>query len=303
MSLARKFGFAIVTLALLAASTSPAKAQTYPRRPVLRRVVRSADFERIVEQIVDPRTRPIGDVQLKRSDVYFRLTQKAYVLTDGLMPVEPTSVIGGTPYCFLTVPQAGFGRSLYDLYADLGYTAEDVLNQRNVKMVALVFRYPDRVQYSRVRNGDGPLRRDDFKNYVYTPTWANGMQLFAKLAPEKPTNKKNANDRYLYLGLSQSQQRLAMYFQQQRRDRIASLPYVLLRMEGGPDWQYRQLLESKMSMNSRFRGVGRTENTLNPASDRAGLPEFVGPNMMLQDLKEYAVIDMGQLKFVESHDD
>jgi hypothetical protein len=76
----------------------------------------------------------------------------------------------------------------------------------------------------------------------------------------------------------------------------------LLRAAGGPDWQYRSLLETKLGLNSHFRGVGITENTLSPADSRKGLPEFVGPTMRLRELEEYAVIDLGRLEFVEVHD-
>ncbi|MDF1713563.1 MAG: hypothetical protein P1U90_15090 [Akkermansiaceae bacterium] len=55
-------------------------------------------------------------------------------------------------------------------------------------------------------------------------------------------------------------------------------------------------------MNSHFRGVGVTENTLSPANDRKGLPEFVGPNRKLSDLAEFAVIDIGKMEFKEVHD-
>ncbi len=299
MTFTRRLGFFLTPVLLLTGAATTARAQSYPERPVLAMKSSSADFRALVAKIRSPATKPIPDVDLRRSDTYFRLTQKAYVLNHGV--VDPTNVLGGTPYVFLTVPEAGFGRSLYDLYADLGYTATDVLNQRKVKMVALVVRYQDRIKFSDVRDADGPLKQADFKNYVYTPTWANGMQLFARLAAVPfPANPTKA-DQYLYLNLPKNQQQLAMYFQQQRRERIARLPYRVLRMEGGSDWQYRQLLETSMSMNSHFRGVGRTENTLHPASDQSGLPEFVGPNLMLSDLKDYAVIDMGQLEFVESH--
>ena len=57
-----------------------------------------------------------------------------------------------------------------------------------------------------------------------------------------------------------------------------------------------------MNMNSHFRGVGLTENTLSPADDRRGVPEFVGPNRTLDGLQEYAVIDVGRMKFQEVHD-
>lgn len=290
---------AAVTAVLFVATSGDSIAQQpFPKRKVLGMQSKSRDFEQVVAKICDPGTAMLPDRQLKRSDIYMRLTERRFVRPAGKF--EPSSYLGGKPYVFLTVPQAGFGRSLYGIYSDLGYDAEGILRQRNKQMVALVFRYAKDVRFSDERNGSGPLETGGFKKFVYAPTWLNSFQLFQRLASEKVPDDAPA---VLYLAFDNDSDRdLARYFPAERRTHIRQLPYALLRIAGGPDWEYRQLLDSKMGMNSHFRGVGITENTLSPADNRAGVPEFVGPNRLLAELQDYAVIDLGKMAFEEVHD-
>jgi len=257
----------------------------------------SEPFRKFVQGICDPTSAIVPDNELVSSDIYFRLTDRKYVLTnDG--QVNPEAALGGTPYVFLTVPQVGYGRNLYEIYSDLGYGAEDILKQRNRNMVALVLRYRF-VDFNPERTGQGPLGAEDFDRHVYVPTWANAFALFARLADDQQP------DPMIPFPMSfrdDAERDLARYFPAERREHITLLPYSLLRTVGGPDWDYRQLLESKMSMNAHFRGVGVTANTLCPANDRKGVPEFIGPNRKIKELLEYAVIDFGSMQFREIHD-
>ena len=92
------------------------------------------------------------------------------------------------------------------------------------------------------------------------------------------------------------------YFSGERRNQIKNLPYAILRSLGGPDWEYRKLMESQLGANSHFRGVGVTMNTLSPADGRKGVQEFLGPNRKIGELPEVAIIDLGRVRFVEVHD-
>ena len=303
MSTSRLFPLRIacaVLLTVFSFSKSADAQNAYPERKLIALQSDSADFRRIVDAIRDPATKIVPDTDvMKSSHIYFRLTNYNYVFDDNKFTDE--AWLGGSPYVFLTVPEAGFGRSLYQIYSDLGYDAESVLKQRDQHMVALVLRYITDIQFSETRDGGGPLGHDDFRKYVYVPTWKNGFKLFARLAGEPMPPK--SPDPLLYLNFdSDADRTLARFFPAERRHQIAELPYPLLRVAGGPDWDYRQLLQSKMSMNSHFRGVGITENTLSPADNRKGLPEFVGPNGRLKGLHDYAVIDFGKMKFLEVHD-
>lgn len=295
---------AILLLALL--STGGAFGQgSYSKRKVLGEIQStSPDFQQVVSAICDPGTEMVPDAELERSEIYFRLTERRFVL-DAQGKVKEDAFLGGTPYVFLTVPQAGFGRSLYGIYSDLGYDAEGILKQRGVEMVALVIRYQPEIRYLGEKKGGGPLAGADFKKYVYTPTWANAFALFARLAgetaPASPSGKSAYNPLVMQFD-NEAQRELARFFPAERRSHLTLLPYNLLRAAGGPDWEYRQLLESKMSMNSHFRGVGLTENTLSPADNRQGLPEFVGPNRQFKELQDYAVIGIGRMEFTEVHE-
>ena len=69
---------------------------------------------------------------------------------------------------FLTIPDSIAGRSLLDIYQDIGYEAEYILPPRSHNlevMVAIVFRYADEVTLSDAE-GDGQLPTD-FDNHVY----------------------------------------------------------------------------------------------------------------------------------------
>ncbi len=73
---------------------------------------------------------------------------------------------------------------------------------------------------------------------------------------------------------------------------------------GGPDWEYRKLLEDKLSVFAHFRGTGRTLNVvLDPYMTKpdTGVFEYLGPNAALKDLPEVAVVHLGSLKVEETH--
>ena len=271
--------------------------EAYPARQVIGDHSQTDEFRQIVKHICDPATKMIPDTDLKPTTVYFRVTERKYVLNSDNQ-LNTQAALGGNPYVFLTVPQVAFGRSLYEIYSDLGYDAEGILKQRNRNMVALVVRYKLEIKFSPVRDGHKSLDEDDFDQYVYVPTWKNGFALFSRLASEEPDPKNQFSMKFR----NEANRNMARYFPAERRKHISQLPYSLLRIAGGPDWDYRQLLESKMSMNSHFRGVGITENTLSPADNRKGVHEFVGPNRKLDELQEYAVIDIGRMEFKEVHD-
>ncbi len=290
---------AFVLCALLAAwpSFGTADDMPFPARTVIHSQIETGAFEAIVQKIIDPQTEIVPDTDLTPSDYYFRLTRRLFVF-DRAGAFSAESHLGGSPYVFLTVPQVAYGRSLYGIYSDLGYDAESVLRQRGARMAAFVFRYENGITLSDKRNGD--LDKSRYRSFVYVPTWKNAFSLFSLLAGEVPDA---GGDAFMSLRFdSESDQNLARFFPDGHQRQVAVLPYVVLRAAGGPNWQYRKLLESKMGMNAHFRGVGITENTLSPADSRKGAREFVGPNRKLKNLREYAVIDMGHMEFVEVHD-
>lgn len=276
-----------------------AAAQSYeapfPQRAVLYQKASSDSFREIVERVVDPKTPVVADRDLAWSGTYFRLSDRRFAI-DQAGELQNQAYLGGKPYVFLSVPEAAYGRSLYDVFADIGYGAEGLLREQGKRKVAFVFRYGPAITFVETRDGSLPAK---VRSHVYVPTWDNAFALFAALAGEPPPAKPSS---FLTLELSDQERALARFFPVEGLARIASLPYPLLRTVGGPDWAYRSLLENKMSMNAHFLGTGRTENTLSPADNRKGLPEFVGPNALIAELAEIAVIDFGRLAFVEVHD-
>lgn len=284
-------------LALLLAQPVAAETSALPftERAVLYQAASTAGFKQVVERFVDPHAAMVPDPELEPAGIYLRLTNRSYAIgEDG--GLSDGAVLGCKPFVFMTVPQAGYGRSLYDIYADIGYDATEILGQRGVAVVALLFRYEDAIALSPVTDGN---LEPQVRGHVYRPTWKNAFSLFARLAEEEPP--KGASP-CMWLKLSDHERDLARYFLPDRLNRIAMMPYAMLRALGGPDWEYRQLLESKLGMNAHFLGTGITENTLSPADRRKGLPELVGPNRLIKDLAEAAVIDLGHLELVEVHD-
>jgi hypothetical protein len=290
----RFLGCALLVLLLVPAALAET-APPFSGRAVLYQKASTADFKAVVRGFTNPHEAMVPDRELKPSGIYLRLTPRVYAIDDKGQ-LKANAVLGCKPFVFMTVAQAGFGRSLYDIYADIGYDATEILGQRGVAMVALLFRYRDAVTLSPVR--DGKLE-PNIREHVYVPVWRNAFALFSRLAEETPPAGGNP---CMSLSLKPHEADLARYFVPSGLERISRMPYALLRALGGPDWEYRQLLESKMGMNAHFLGTGITENTLSPADQRKGLPEFVGPNRVIAELPEAAVIDLGHMEFVEVHE-
>ena len=202
--------------------------ESYPARTVIGEQIQTGEFRRIVKEICDPATKMVPDTDLKPSNVYFRLTERKYVLNGDKLNKQ--AALAGSPYVFLTVPQAGVGRSLYEIYSDLGYDAEGILRQRNKNMVALVLRYKPEIKFSRERDGTGSLDKNDFDQYVYVPTWKNAFTLFSRLAGDPSPDSKNPS---LMRFSDESNRNLAKFFPADRRTYISQLPYPLLRTAGG----------------------------------------------------------------------
>jgi hypothetical protein len=276
-----------------AVSDTPARGRGIAGRRILYQTNATPELKSILGRLLQPSTEWIRDADMPgRSRFFLRLTEARFIV-DGEGHLQPEARLDGNPFVFLTVPEAAYGRTLYQLYSDLGYSAESVLRQRDVPMVALILRYPTEVRVP--DPWEGPSGKD-WDSRVYQPTWETVFDLFARLASETRQGK------YVrFPDLTAHERALAQFLPAARRQAVATLPYPLLRVAGGPDWEYRSLLEAHLSINAHFRGTGFTEKTLSPGDGRLGLPEFVGPNMELGRLAEFAVVDLGYLEFEEAH--
>ena len=275
------------------AADASATARAIGGRRILHESGSDPELRLRAARLLDGTAPRIDDVAMPlRTHHFLRLTERRYLL-DSRDHLLPAARLGGAPIVFLTVPEAAVGRTLYGLYSDLGYGADDVLRQRGVPMVAVLFRYPDRVRIPdpwEAPTGPG------WESRVYHPTWETVFELFANLAGES-----RAGTFTHFPSLTTDERRLARFLPEARRRTVAALPYPLLRLSGGTDWEYRLLLERCLSLNSHFSGMGVTENTLSPGDGRKGLPEFVGPDLPLSELAAMAVVDLGQLEFDEIH--
>ncbi len=276
-----------------AVSDTPARGRGIAGRRILYQTNATPELKAILGRLLQPSTEGIRDADMPdRSRFFLRLTEARFIVDDQ-GHLRPDARLAGNPFVFLTVPEAAYGRTLYQLYSDLGYSAESVLRQRGVPMVALILRYSTEVRVP--DPWEGPSGRD-WNSCVYQPAWDTIFELFARLADETREGK------YTQLpDLTPHERSLARFLPAARRQAVATLPYPLLRMAGGPDWEYRSLLETHLSINAHFRGTGFTENTLSPGDGRLGLPEFVGPNREMGRLAEFAVVDLGHLEFEEVH--
>jgi hypothetical protein len=175
--------------------------------------------------------------------------------------------------------------------------------QRDEDMVAIVFRFPDSVKVSEVRDGALPA---DWNSYVYAPTWDNVFALFDRLAAKasiQPDKKGEFAPQNTFFG-STAERDFVREFPDDARARVKSTPYAMLRALQGDDWRYRDLLEKKLSVFEHFRGNGRTLNELVDPYDTQlenGLLEFVGPNQKLADLKDLVMVHLGKLGVSDSY--
>ena len=283
---------------LLVVVPGPVHAQ---QRTVLYEHSPSAEMQKLRDKLRDPRTDKVKLEELPKPARYFvRITERRFVLTPNNQ-LLPTAVLAGParPFAFLTTPEGFFGKSLLEMYGDIGYEAEDMIRyQRNADMVVMLFRYPDNISLSTVTNGD--LGRD-WRHGIYATTWDNALSLFTRLVQdERSPACKQSELPAANICLSPSDRSFVLRFQSTARQQLKKKTkgYAVLHATGGPLWRYRKLLEDKLSLFEHFRGDGRTENELldsRDAESKGQLYEVVGPNMKLSDLPEVVIIHLGKL--------
>ena len=267
-------------------------------RELLQRVQPSDELNAICMQIRDVTRDKIPYNRLTRTTNYFvRIAPRKVILTES-GDLRDEAILGTRPFVFLTTPGSIYGKSLLEIYEDIGYEAEDIIRwQRNEEMVAIVFRYPVGISLSGVLDGQLSQRWSD---WVYVPTWDNMFVLFDRLAENATIDPQKrgefAPERSFFR--SGAEKMFVQGFPERGKERIKKTPYADLKALGGADWVYRSLLESKLSVFEHFRRNGRTHNeVLDPEGlePEAGLIEFVGPNRKIKDLPEVAIIYLGRL--------
>ncbi|HEX8734349.1 MAG TPA: hypothetical protein VF721_03435 [Pyrinomonadaceae bacterium] len=295
----KRYVFSLSVLLLLCFDTSAAEK----RRLLYSSESVSPKLREIVKLIRNPKSDKINYDRLSHTTGFFvRLARRVKILTpknkllDTCNQNKTDAFLGGQPFVFLTRPESFYGRSLLEIYADIGYEAEDIIKwQLNEEMVAIVFRYPDNVSPAQGLT-DGNLPRE-WDNKIYIPSWENMFSLFHRLSENAGIySDKNETSVERIFFSSETEKAFVLNYPAEAKRRIKNLFYYEIKARGGDDWRYRKLLEEKLSAFEHFRGDGRTQNEI---LDREGkeprFPEFVGPNKKVRDLPEVAIIHLGKL--------
>ncbi|WP_089934109.1 hypothetical protein [Candidatus Entotheonella palauensis] len=259
----------------------------------------SAELREIVDKIIDPSTKKVWLDDMAPGKYFARLTEKRFIISsDGTR--NDGAVLGSKPFVFITVPQTFYVRQLFEAYSSLGYGVENVLANSRKQQALMVFRYPDEIQLSPVKNGQIP--DENFRSHIYVPVWPNVFPLFTRLSRDAVIASGGFHP-YDVIFANQREKMFAISFPRAGRRRIANASYTELEAVGGADFVYRGFLDAKMSMNDHFLGTGQTKNTVLGGE---GVLEFIGPNLRvftpysddrhnIPALAEVAVIDMGAI--------
>ena len=264
-------------------------------------------FKEAVESVRDLDLPPVPYDKLDpKTDYYVRIAPRRVIVNEK-NELLPTAVLGTKPFVFVTAPQGVTGKSLLEIYQDIGYEAADIITgQRDRDMVAIVFRFPQTVSASDVRDGKLPAEWD---RKVFAPTWDNISAIFGKLAEAAVVDPKRTGEfqpEKLFFR-SEAEKSFVLSYPPEGLKRLKETSFVTyetLMIAGGADWKYRKLLEDKLSAFAHFRGTGRTLNTvLDPYMTRpdTGIFEYIGPNSKLKDLPELAVVHLGSLKIEDTY--
>lgn len=286
----------LVALVLAApASAADPVATPQPRKlayPAAGKV--PASLADAVKRLTTPGQPKVPDEALKPLGVFARLVPREAVL-DGAT-LRKGARLGGRPFVFLSVPESFQGKSLLEDFTDIGYSADSVLaDQLGREMSLVIFRYTEDVALSDVR--DGKLGADWAKR-VYAPTWDNAFALLDRLAADAAIGEKFQPDRMTFA--SEKERMFVLGYPATGQARIRKTAYAALRETGGADWEYRLVLERKLGLSEHFTGTGFTRPAIGtPKAERRGLPEFVGPNPLLETLKEVAVVDLGAFRLAD----
>ncbi len=283
----------LVIVALVAAAPFLSRVEPPPAAPApARRLLHPENEEQLspalrphVRALLSPATAPVPPAQARPGGTFLRIVSKRFAFKDGRL--NPDGWLGGRPLVFLTVPETACGKPLLLAFADIGYSADDVLTWENgEEKVALLFRYP---------NGGGES--------ALPATWANLFALTGRLVAERRITIDPAGKAFSPRGLLLRDGReaaLLARFAAADRRRLESTPYCVLKAAGGDDWACRALLERCLGATELYAGTGQTRTSFGPHRGRSpGYPEFLGPNWKLGELPELAVVGLGAVRVVE----
>lgn len=189
----------------------------------------SEELRGMADKIIDPNTKKVWLDDMQPGKYFARLTEKRFIIaSDGAR--NDGAVLGVRPYVFITVPQTFYGRQLFEGYSSLGYGVENVLANSRKQQALMVFRYPDDIQLSPVRNGKIPA--ENFRSYIYVPVWPNVFPLFTKLSRNAVIATGGFHP-YDVVFANQRDRMFALSFPKAGRERIKIASYTELEAAGG----------------------------------------------------------------------
>ena len=222
----------------------------------------SGKIREVAESLRNPNIGKLSYEQMTWTTDYFvRIAPRNGIVAED-RKIQPGAILGTKPFVFMTTAACIRGRSLLEIYEDIGYDAKEIIrSQRNEDTVAIVFRYPNEITITDVR--DGHLC-DDWIQRVYTPTWANVNSLFARLAVRatiEPGRRGEFAPEQLFFR-SPEEKCFVLGFPEEGKQRIISIfrGAVLKAIGGGTTGRIAELLEEVMSIFNDFQGNGRTHN-------------------------------------------
>jgi hypothetical protein len=286
----------LICLVALLVFTGPLYAQQrevlYPKSP-------PAEMQELVNSLLDPHRAQVPLNQLRVPDGYFvRITERSFVL-DADKALLPKAALGDPrrPFVFLTTPDGFYGKSLVEIYGDIGYEAEQVIaSQRNKEIVVLLFRYKDDVRLATAMDG---RFTSDWRSQIFRTTWKNMFSLFTRLVKDKSSPAcTNAPQSAQDICLSPTDRAFVMGFPANAKRQIETHDYQWLKAMGGRLWRYRKLLEDNLSMFEHFLGDGYTDNEIEDYRTGKRAPrlyEVVGPNKKLSELQDVVIIKLGTM--------
>lgn len=268
----------------------------------------SESLQKVVDQLRTRSTPKTPLEELTSSPKYYvRIASYSSVfnrtgwLQDASITQQYDASLGGRPFVFVTSPESLYGRSLLEIFQDIGYEAESILNdQPNQRMVAIVFRYPDTVTpLPELTDGKLPANWDQ---HVYVPHWDNICALFNQLSRKATVDPEKRMMPFQMFFASPDEKAFALNASGKSNAPLKSQSYIALKVQGGDNGRYRDLLESKLGLYEHFRGTGRTWNEVtDPRGEQKGLVEFVGPNRRIKELPEVAIIDLGRMTISDTY--
>src|SRR4051812_11143805 len=118
----------IHALLLLSLGTVPANVSAQSRE-LLYAASPGEELRTIAANLQDPNHSRVPDDKLTSATRYYvRLAPRQHVITPG-NELLADAVLGTKPYVFLAKPEAFYGKSLLDIYLEIGYEAEDIIRR------------------------------------------------------------------------------------------------------------------------------------------------------------------------------